>query len=46
MRVSGTIGLEGEPAIEICGHGLRDHSWGPRYWQVDAVVPLDHRQLR
>ena len=33
MRVSGTIAIEGEPTIEINGHGLRDHSWGPRYWQ-------------
>ena len=21
------------PRIELSGHGLRDHSWGPRYWQ-------------
>ena len=33
MRVSGQIEIEGEPKIEIRGHGLRDHSWGPRYWQ-------------
>lgn len=33
MRVSGEIEVEGAPAIEIRGHGLRDHSWGPRYWQ-------------
>jgi hypothetical protein len=33
MKVSGTIAVEGEPSIEIRGHGLRDHSWGPRYWQ-------------
>jgi len=33
MKVSGSIEIEGEPAIEIRGHGLRDHSWGPRYWQ-------------
>ena len=33
MKVSGTIAVEGEPRIEIRGHGLRDHSWGPRYWQ-------------
>jgi hypothetical protein len=33
MKVSGTIAAEGEPAIQIHGHGLRDHSWGPRYWQ-------------
>jgi hypothetical protein len=33
MKVSGTIAAEGEPAIQIRGHGLRDHSWGPRYWQ-------------
>lgn len=33
MRVAGTIAIEGESAIEISGNGLRDHSWGPRYWQ-------------
>lgn len=33
MRVSGEIEIEGEKAIQIRGHGLRDHSWGPRYWQ-------------
>jgi len=33
MRVAGEIEIEGEPAIAIRGHGLRDHSWGPRYWQ-------------
>jgi hypothetical protein len=33
MRVSGTIEIEGEAVIHIQGHGLRDHSWGPRYWQ-------------
>jgi hypothetical protein len=33
MRVTGTLRLDGEPAIAIDGHGLRDHSWGPRFWQ-------------
>ncbi|MCB1645689.1 MAG: hypothetical protein KDI36_09560 [Pseudomonadales bacterium] len=33
MRVEGTLEIEGEPAISIQGNGLRDHSWGPRYWQ-------------
>jgi hypothetical protein len=33
MKVSGTIAAEGEAPIQIRGHGLRDHSWGPRYWQ-------------
>lgn len=33
MQVSGTIDL-GDETIEISGHGLRDHSWGPRYWQA------------
>jgi len=33
MKVSGTIIVEGEDPVEIKGHGLRDHSWGPRYWQ-------------
>lgn len=33
MRVSGEIEVEGENPVRISGHGLRDHSWGPRYWQ-------------
>jgi hypothetical protein len=33
MRVSGEIEIEGAAPIAIRGHGLRDHSWGPRYWQ-------------
>jgi hypothetical protein len=30
---TGTI-VVGDEAWEIDGHGLRDHSWGPRYWQA------------
>ena len=33
MRVSGTLRIDDEAPVEINGHGLRDHSWGPRYWQ-------------
>jgi hypothetical protein len=33
MAVSGTLDL-GDKQIEIRGYGLRDHSWGPRYWQA------------
>ena len=33
MRVTGTLQIEGEAPLQINGHGLRDHSWGPRYWQ-------------
>jgi hypothetical protein len=33
MGVRGTIEL-GDETIEINGLGLRDHSWGPRYWQA------------
>jgi hypothetical protein len=33
MRVSGRL-LLGDETVEINGHGLRDHSWGPRYWQA------------
>ena len=29
----GTI-VVGDEAWAITGHGLRDHSWGPRYWQA------------
>ncbi len=34
MAVSGTLTIEGEEPVAINGHGLRDHSWGPRYWQA------------
>ncbi len=33
MKVTGTLQVEDGPIVEIRGHGLRDHSWGPRYWQ-------------
>jgi hypothetical protein len=33
MRVTGTLQIEDGAVLEINGHGLRDHSWGPRYWQ-------------
>jgi hypothetical protein len=33
MRVTGTVIVDGGAAVPIDGHGLRDHSWGPRYWQ-------------
>ena len=33
MRVRGVLRVEGEPEVTLTGHGLRDHSWGPRYWQ-------------
>jgi len=32
-RARGVIRV-GEESWEIDGHGWRDHSWGPRYWQV------------
>ena len=33
MRVTGSIDL-GDRTIDVAGFGLRDHSWGPRYWQA------------
>ncbi len=33
MRVTGTLQVEDGPVLQFHGHGLRDHSWGPRYWQ-------------
>lgn len=33
MRVEGSLQIEGEQEITFSGHGLRDHSWGPRFWQ-------------
>lgn len=32
MRGVGTVTI-GEQKFELDGFGLRDHSWGPRYWQ-------------
>lgn len=34
MRVGGTLRLGDESPVDFSGHGLRDHSWGPRYWQA------------
>ena len=34
MRVSGTLRIDDGDALSFSGHGLRDHSWGPRYWQA------------
>ena len=33
VAAHGTIRV-GEREWEIDGHGLRDHSWGPRFWQA------------
>ncbi|HXQ62373.1 MAG TPA: hypothetical protein VN796_08560 [Acidimicrobiales bacterium] len=33
VEASGTVEV-GEARWEIDGYGLRDHSWGPRYWQA------------
>ena len=33
MRATGTLAIDGEE-MQIDGLGLRDHSWGPRYWQA------------
>lgn len=33
MRIAGTVRL-GDRTYLIKGHGLRDHSWGPRSWQA------------
>ena len=33
MHVTGRLDL-GDEQVEIDGYGLRDHSWGPRYWQA------------
>ena len=34
MRVSGSVKLGDGDVMSFSGHGLRDHSWGPRYWQA------------
>jgi hypothetical protein len=33
MAVTGTVSVENESFEVTAGLGLRDHSWGPRYWQ-------------
>ena len=33
MKVSGTLTLGDDAPVQFSGWGLRDHSWGPRYWQ-------------
>jgi hypothetical protein len=33
MRVSGTLEVDGVRGV-LAGFGLRDHSWGPRFWQA------------
>ena len=33
LRAEGTIRVGGE-SWTITGHGLRDHSWGPRFWSA------------
>mmetsp|Transcript_18007 Transcript_18007/g.21880 ORF Transcript_18007/g.21880 Transcript_18007/m.21880 type:complete len:256 (-) Transcript_18007:96-863(-) len=33
MHVYGELNVEGE-TFEIDGNAVRDHSWGPRYWQA------------
>jgi hypothetical protein len=33
VAASGTIRV-GDEEWQVDGHGLRDHSWGPRYWQA------------
>jgi hypothetical protein len=33
MRVSGSLQIA-DQTLTIDGFGLRDHSWGPRYWQA------------
>jgi hypothetical protein len=33
IAATGTIRV-GSTSWDLVGHGLRDHSWGPRYWQA------------
>jgi hypothetical protein len=33
VHAAGTVAV-GDRHWDIAGHGLRDHSWGPRYWQA------------
>jgi len=33
VEATGTVGV-GDEGWDVHGYGLRDHSWGPRYWQA------------
>jgi len=33
MAVTGSVAVDGQGWAIDAGRGLRDHSWGPRYWQ-------------
>jgi hypothetical protein len=33
VAATGTIAV-GDDSVDVDGFGLRDHSWGPRYWQA------------
>ncbi len=33
MRVAGSLTLGDDTPVPFAGWGVRDHSWGPRYWQ-------------
>jgi hypothetical protein len=33
MRVRGAVQLDDDEPLTLTGNGVRDHSWGPRYWQ-------------
>lgn len=33
MRVAGELQIGDEAPVQLSGWGLRDHSWGPRFWQ-------------
>lgn len=33
VEATGTVTVDGT-SWAVSGHGLRDHSWGPRYWQA------------
>ena len=34
MRVNGSLQMGDETPVTIAGWGIRDHSWGPRFWQA------------
>ncbi|MDX1888915.1 hypothetical protein [Mycolicibacterium sp. 050158] len=44
-RVVGSLSL-GDTSFDIDGHGLRDHSWGPRSWQAPYFYRWVHGSSR
>ena len=45
-HATGRVIVVGDRRWTIDGYGLRDRSWGPRYWQAPRLLSLAHDELR